>query len=79
MARARNRKGFGWKRWSTQWLYQSLRLYNGYKVAVAYAESRSSTIGPITLEVKQTGERSAGDREALASTWRGLETWHGRR
>jgi RNA-directed DNA polymerase len=21
MARARNRKGFGWKRWSTQWLY----------------------------------------------------------
>ena len=32
MARARNRKGFGWKRWSTQWLYESLRLYNGYKV-----------------------------------------------
>ena len=30
MARARN--GFGWKRWSTQWLYESLRLYNGYKV-----------------------------------------------
>src|SRR5262245_7569871 len=32
MARARNRKGFGWKRWSTQWLYESLRLFNGYKV-----------------------------------------------
>jgi hypothetical protein len=32
MARARNRKGFGWKRWNTQWLYESLRLYNGYKV-----------------------------------------------
>jgi hypothetical protein len=32
MARARNRKGFGWKRWSRQWLYESLRLYNGYKV-----------------------------------------------
>ena len=32
MARARNRNGFGWKRWSTQWLYESLRLYNGYKV-----------------------------------------------
>src|SRR5712675_2083828 len=31
-ARARNRKGFGWKRWNTQWLYESLRLYNGYKV-----------------------------------------------
>src|SRR4030081_1690555 len=32
MARARNRNGFGWKRWRTQWLYESLRLYNGYKV-----------------------------------------------
>src|ERR1700676_2777383 len=32
MERARNRNGFGWKRWSTQWLYESLRLYNGYKV-----------------------------------------------
>jgi len=32
MGRARNRKGFGWKRWSTKWLYESLRLYNSYKV-----------------------------------------------
>jgi RNA-directed DNA polymerase len=32
MARARNHKGFGWKRWSRQWLYESLRLFNGYKV-----------------------------------------------
>src|SRR6201993_1588466 len=31
MGRARNRKGFGWKRWSRQWLYESLRLFNGYK------------------------------------------------
>src|SRR6201981_416452 len=31
MARARNRNGFGWQRWSTRWLYKSLRLYNGYK------------------------------------------------
>jgi hypothetical protein len=23
---------FGWKRWSTRWLYESLRLFNGYKV-----------------------------------------------
>ena len=32
LMRARKRKGFGWTRWSTQWLYESLRLYNGYKV-----------------------------------------------
>jgi hypothetical protein len=32
--------------------------------SVAYAESRPGTIGPINLEVKQTGERSAGNRHA---------------
>jgi hypothetical protein len=32
--------------------------------SVADAESRSSTIGRITLEVKQTGERSAGNPHA---------------
>src|ERR1700674_848294 len=32
MVRAQNRKGFGWKRWSKQWMYECLRLYNGYKV-----------------------------------------------
>ena len=30
---ARQRKGFGWKRWSRQqWLYENLKLFNGYKV-----------------------------------------------
>jgi len=32
MGRAQNRKGFGWKRWSRQWLYETLRLFNGYRV-----------------------------------------------
>ena len=32
MSRARKRKGFGWKRWSRQWLYETLRLFNGYRV-----------------------------------------------
>src|SRR5882757_4382872 len=32
--------------------------------SVGYGESRSSTIGPINLEVKQTGERSAGKPHA---------------
>ena len=32
MGRAQNRKGFGWKRWGRQWLYESLRLFNGYRV-----------------------------------------------
>jgi RNA-directed DNA polymerase len=32
MMRARNRKGFGWKRWSNQWLNEVLGLFNGYRV-----------------------------------------------
>src|ERR1700758_5087727 len=32
--------------------------------SVVYAESCPSSIGPITLEVKQTGERSAGNPHA---------------
>ena len=32
MMRARNQKGFGWKRWSRRWLYETLKLFNGYRV-----------------------------------------------
>ena len=33
LMRARNRKGFGWKRWSRRWLYDSLRLFHNYRVS----------------------------------------------
>jgi RNA-directed DNA polymerase len=32
MLRARNRRGFGWKQWSRQWLYETLGLFNSYRV-----------------------------------------------
>jgi RNA-directed DNA polymerase len=32
LMRARKRKGFGWARWSRQWLYETLKLFNSYKV-----------------------------------------------
>ena len=32
LARAQQRKGFGWERWSRQWLYDTLGLFNGYRV-----------------------------------------------
>ena len=35
LMRARGRTGFGWKRWSTQWLYDTLGLFNGYRVVRA--------------------------------------------
>jgi RNA-directed DNA polymerase len=30
--RARNLRGFGWKRWSRRWLYEALGLFNQYRV-----------------------------------------------
>ena len=32
LAKAQQRRGFGWKRWSRRWLYQELGLYDEYKV-----------------------------------------------
>ncbi|MGX5851731.1 group II intron reverse transcriptase/maturase [Mesorhizobium sp. PL10] len=32
LAKARKRKGFGWKQWSSSWLYNTLKLFNGYRV-----------------------------------------------
>jgi len=32
LMRARKRRGFRWKRWSRPWLYETLGLYNGYRV-----------------------------------------------
>ena len=32
LMRARKRRGFGWKRWSSEWLYGTLRLFNSYRV-----------------------------------------------
>ena len=32
LMRARKRKGFGWTRWSRQWLYETLKLFSSYKV-----------------------------------------------
>jgi RNA-directed DNA polymerase len=32
LMQARKRKGFGWTRWNRQWLYDTLKLYHGYRV-----------------------------------------------
>jgi RNA-directed DNA polymerase len=32
LMRARKRNGFGWKRWSRQWLYEELGLFNDYQI-----------------------------------------------
>jgi RNA-directed DNA polymerase len=42
LMRARNRQGFGWNRWSREWLYKNLGLYNDYKVRYYRPESAAS-------------------------------------
>jgi RNA-directed DNA polymerase len=32
LMRARNWRGFGWNRWSREWIYENLGLYDDYKV-----------------------------------------------
>ena len=32
LMRARNRWGYGWKRWSNDWIYNTFRLYNDYQI-----------------------------------------------
>ena len=35
LGRSRKRQGFGWNRWSRQWLYETVGLFNGYRVNYA--------------------------------------------
>jgi RNA-directed DNA polymerase len=35
LGRARKRQGFGWNRWSKHWLYETVGLFNGYRVNYA--------------------------------------------
>ena len=41
MMRNKKRKGFGWKRWSSQWLYSTLGLFNEYRVVYYQPPSKA--------------------------------------
>jgi RNA-directed DNA polymerase len=43
LARACQRQGFGWKRWSREWLYGTLGLFSEYRVSY---EQSSSAVAP---------------------------------
>ena len=40
--RARKRRGFGWDRWSRDWMYKTLGLFGDYKVKYYGLESAVS-------------------------------------
>jgi RNA-directed DNA polymerase len=43
LARSQKRKGFGWERWSWQYLYGTLKLFDGYRVR--YGRSKVALAG----------------------------------
>ena len=45
MMGARNRHGFGWKRWSKRWLYERLGLYGDYRVRWPPAAAKALPTG----------------------------------
>ncbi len=42
MMRARNRQGFGWERWSTQWLHTTLGLFHDYRTRLDLRKALSA-------------------------------------
>jgi RNA-directed DNA polymerase len=43
LARARQRPGFGWKRWSSRWMYQQLGLFDNYRVRRYIRSSKAAS------------------------------------
>ncbi len=59
------RRGFGWKWWSRRLLYEDRRsLQRVPRLVQALDESGPSMIGPITVDEKCAGARSAGNLHA---------------
>jgi RNA-directed DNA polymerase len=44
LARACQRQGFGWKRWSREWLYDTLGLFSEYRVSYRCSDSAAVPI-----------------------------------
>ena len=41
LARSSKRQGFGWKRWSRRWLYDTLGLFDAYRVSYRQASLKA--------------------------------------
>lgn len=48
LARACQRPGFGWKRWSREWLYGTLGLFSEYRVTYGQSISAVAPVGPVS-------------------------------
>lgn len=46
LMRARKRRGFGWERWSTQWIHQTLGVFQDYRVRLDLRIALSAVYAP---------------------------------
>jgi RNA-directed DNA polymerase len=58
LVRARKRKGFGWNRWSSSWLYDTLKLFNGYRVR--YVRSKAAPASDLPPNFHPAAVRVSG-------------------
>ncbi|UWU93559.1 MULTISPECIES: group II intron reverse transcriptase/maturase [Bradyrhizobium] len=42
LAKARKQRGFGWKQWSNSWLYDTLKLFNGYRASAGEVKAAAA-------------------------------------
>jgi len=76
LVHAQKRKGFGWERWNRRWLYDTLGLFNAYRVR---RDGRKSPQQDRSHKLwrEANGGAQCGEIRTLRATWRGLETWCG--
>ncbi len=48
LMRARERGGFGWKRWSKEWLYGKLGLYHDYRLRRPWSLPKAQPAAPVS-------------------------------
>jgi RNA-directed DNA polymerase len=48
LARACQRRGFGWKRWSREWMYGTLGLLSEYRVSYRYSDSAVAPLDQVS-------------------------------
>jgi hypothetical protein len=60
LMRARGRKGYGWKRWSSPWLYDRLGLFNDYQLRRWSGEIGDRRKGPRGIRQSRSKTRAPG-------------------
>ena len=73
--RARERGGFGWKRWSKEWLYGKLGLYHDYRLRRPWSLPKAQPAVPDSQTLMRSQQVSPlPEIGTMGLRWRRLET-----